>query len=92
VPSVDVTTASVAEFYGSSSLATILTGMGQDGIVGLRRVKDRGGFVIGQDAQTCVVYGMPRAAARAGLVDLVLPLEQISAALCDLTNSSFARS
>jgi two-component system chemotaxis response regulator CheB len=66
--------------------------MGQDGIVGLQRVKDRGGFVIGQDAQTCVVYGMPRAAARAGLVDLVLPLEQISAALCDLTNSSFARS
>jgi two-component system, chemotaxis family, protein-glutamate methylesterase/glutaminase len=92
VPSVDVTTASVAEFYGSSTLAAILTGMGQDGIVGLQRVKDRGGFVIGQDAQTCVVYGMPRAAARAGLVDLVLPLEQISAALCDLTNSSFARS
>jgi two-component system, chemotaxis family, protein-glutamate methylesterase/glutaminase len=92
VPSVDVTTASVAEFYGSSTLATILTGMGQDGIVGLRRVKDCGGLVIGQDAQTCVVYGMPGAAARAGLVDLVLPLEQISAALCDLTNSSFARS
>jgi two-component system chemotaxis response regulator CheB len=92
VPSVDVMTASVADVYGAATLAAILTGMGQDGIVGLRKVKDRGGFVVGQDAATSVVYGMPRAAAQAGLVDRVLPLDEIASALCDLTNTSFARS
>ncbi|HKU67854.1 MAG TPA: CheB methylesterase domain-containing protein, partial [Candidatus Baltobacteraceae bacterium] len=92
VPSVDVMTASVAEVYGACALAAILTGMGQDGVAGLRKVKDAGGYVIGQDAATSVVYGMPRAAAQAGLVDRVLPLDQIAPALCELTNSSFARS
>ena len=92
VPSVDVMTGSVAEIYGAATLAAVLTGMGQDGVVGLRKVKDRGGFVIAQDAATSVVYGMPRAAAQAGLVDRVLPLDQIAAALCELTNTSFARS
>jgi two-component system chemotaxis response regulator CheB len=92
VPSVDVMTASVAELYGAGTLAAILTGMGQDGVAGLRKVKDRGGFVLGQDATTSVVYGMPRAAAQAGLVDRVVPLDQIASALCELTNTSFARS
>lgn len=92
VPSVDIMTASVAEIYQQCTLAAILTGMGQDGVVGLRKVKERGGFVIGQDAATSVVYGMPRAAAQAGLVDRVLPLEQIAPALCELTNTTFARS
>jgi two-component system chemotaxis response regulator CheB len=92
VPSVDVMTASVADVYGASTLAAILTGMGQDGVAGLRKVKDAGGFVIGQDAATSVVYGMPRAAAQAGLVDRVLPLDQIAPALCELTNTTFARS
>jgi len=92
VPSVDVMTASVADVYGASTLAAILTGMGQDGVAGLRKVKDAGGFVIGQDSATSVVYGMPRAAAQAGLVDRVLPLDQIAPALCELTNTTFARS
>ena len=92
VPSVDVMTASVADLYGAATLAAILTGMGQDGVVGLRKVKERGGFVIGQDAATSVVYGMPRAAAQAGLVDRVLPLDRVAAALCELTNTTFARS
>ena len=92
VPSVDVMTASVAEIFGAATLAAILTGMGQDGIVGLRKVKDRGGYVVGQDAATSVVYGMPRAAAQAGLVDRVTPLQEIASVLCELTNTSFARS
>lgn len=92
VPSVDIMTASVADAYGSRTLGAILTGMGQDGVVGLRRVKEVGGYIIGQDAATSIVYGMPRAAAQAGLVDRVLPLDAIAAALCELTNSSFARS
>jgi two-component system, chemotaxis family, protein-glutamate methylesterase/glutaminase len=92
VPSVDVMTSSVAEIFGSAALAAILTGMGQDGVAGLRKVKDRGGYVLGQDAATSVVYGMPRAAAQAGLVDRVVPLDEIASALCELTNTSFARS
>jgi two-component system chemotaxis response regulator CheB len=92
VPSVDVMMSSVADTFGAATLATILTGMGQDGVGGLRKVKDRGGFVVGQDAATSVVYGMPRAAAQAGLVDRALPLQEIASALCELTNTSFARS
>jgi two-component system chemotaxis response regulator CheB len=92
VPSVDVMTASAAEIYGARTLGVILTGMGQDGVEGLRRLKKRGGFVVGQDAASCVVYGMPRAAAEAGLVDRVVSLDAVAHTLCELTNTSFTRS
>lgn len=92
VPSVDVMTASVSETYGAATLAVILTGMGQDGVIGLRRVKERGGYVVGQDAATSVVYGMPRAAALAGLVDRVVALDDVATTLCELTDTTFARS
>jgi two-component system, chemotaxis family, protein-glutamate methylesterase/glutaminase len=84
VPSVDLMMTEVAQLYGRASLAVILTGMGQDGVRGLRRVKERGGFVVGQNEATCVVYGMPRAAAKEGLVDRELPLDDISPALLEL--------
>jgi two-component system chemotaxis response regulator CheB len=87
IPSVDALTTAVADAYGRGALGVILTGMGQDGVVGLRRLKALGGYVIGQDEATCVVYGMPRAAASAGLVDRVAPLEGIPPALCELTNA-----
>ncbi len=87
VPSVDVMTETVSDMYGSAAIGVIMTGMGQDGVTGLRRLKERGGYVIGQDEATCVVYGMPRAAARAGLVDRVAPLDHIPGILCDLTGS-----
>jgi two-component system chemotaxis response regulator CheB len=92
VPSVDVMAAAVAERYGAQSIGVILTGMGQDGVVGLRTLKAKGGYVIGQDEHSCVVYGMPRAAERAGLVDRVLPLFEIPGALCDLTHTPFTES
>ncbi|MFN2527211.1 MAG: chemotaxis response regulator protein-glutamate methylesterase [Candidatus Baltobacteraceae bacterium] len=91
VPSVDVMTAAVAEVFGNASLGVILTGMGQDGVIGLRKLKAAGGYVVGQDEATCVVYGMPRAAAIAGLVDRVAPLDGIPPALCELTNASAPR-
>ncbi len=91
VPSVDVMAASVGELYGAGALGVILTGMGHDGVEGLRTIKDRGGFVLGQDEQSSVVYGMPRAAAVAGLVDRVVPLEAVPRALCELTGTPFAR-
>ncbi len=84
VPSVDVMTAQIAQAYGRASLAVILTGMGQDGVRGLRAIKDRGGYVLGQNEETCVVYGMPRAAAKEGLVDREAPLDDIAPIVCDL--------
>ncbi|MBV9270297.1 MAG: chemotaxis response regulator protein-glutamate methylesterase [Candidatus Eremiobacteraeota bacterium] len=91
VPSVDVMTESVADTYGAASIGVILTGMGQDGVAGLRRVKEFGGYVVGQDAASCVVYGMPRAAAAAGLVDRVVPLDQVAGVLRELTDLSYAK-
>ncbi len=86
VPSVDSMTEEVADVFGPAALGVILTGMGQDGVRGLRRLKERGGYVIGQDEATCVVYGMPRAVAKEGLVDRVAPLNEIAAIITDLTS------
>jgi two-component system chemotaxis response regulator CheB len=90
VPSVDVMAGSVGETYGAGALGVILTGMGHDGVEGLRIIKERGGYVIGQDEATAVVYGMPRAAAVAGLVDRVVPLDAVGRTLCELTGTAFA--
>ena len=90
VPSVDAMAASVGETYGSGALGVILTGMGHDGVQGLRVLKERGGYVIGQDEASSVVYGMPRAAAIAGLVDRVVALDAVSRTLCELTGTVYA--
>jgi two-component system chemotaxis response regulator CheB len=74
-PSVDVLFRSVAEEFGPSAVAALMTGMGNDGAAGLGEIKARGGFTIAQDEQTCVVYGMPRAAIERGHACEVLPLE-----------------
>ncbi len=92
VPSVDVLAEQTAIAFGSAALGVILTGMGQDGVKGLRVLKERGGYVVGQNEATCVVYGMPRAAAVAGLVDRVEPLERIASTLVELTHRSFGES
>jgi two-component system, chemotaxis family, protein-glutamate methylesterase/glutaminase len=84
VPSVDVLAEQVAETFGAQGVGVILTGMGQDGVKGLRKLKSRGGYVIGQDESTSVVYGMPRAAADAGLVDRIVPLGEIAQVLSEL--------
>jgi two-component system chemotaxis response regulator CheB len=89
VPSVDVMAASVGETFGSGSLGVILTGMGHDGVEGLRVIKERGGYVVGQDEASSVVYGMPRAAAIAGLVDRVVPLDGVMRTLCELTGAVY---
>jgi len=77
-PAVDVLFRSVANVYGASALAVILTGMGQDGLLGCGAIKQRGGSVIVQDEATSVVWGMPGFVARAGLADCVLPLPSIA--------------
>ena len=72
---------SVAAAYGSSVTAVILTGMGQDGVEGLRSIRRAGGRIFAQDEKSSVIWGMPGAAAAAGLPDLILPLEEIAARL-----------
>ncbi len=69
---------SVAAAYGASTLALILTGMGDDGVAGLRSVRKAGGRVVAQDEATSVVFGMPGAAVAAGLVHTILPIEAIA--------------
>lgn len=92
VPSVDYLTRQVTQAYGRASLGVILTGMGADGVAGLRELKAAGGYVVGQDEASCVVYGMPRAAAIAGLVDRVASLAEMPAVICTLANASPPRS
>ncbi len=76
-PSVDLLMGTTAVAYESGAAAVILTGMGNDGAAGLKDVKSKGGYVIAQDEETCVVYGMPKAAVNAGLADAVLPIDRI---------------
>ncbi len=76
-PSVDVLFRSVADLFGPRVLSVILTGMGQDGLIGSEHIKDAGGRVIVQDENTSVVWGMPGFVAKAGLAEKVLPLNQI---------------
>lgn len=78
-PCVDVMMNSVAETYGPSTLGVMLTGMGNNGIHGMRLVKSKGGVVIAQNEQTCVVYGMPRAVIEAGIADHIAPIDSIAA-------------
>lgn len=76
-PSVDVLFRSVAKFAGRNALGIIMTGMGDDGAAGLLEMRNAGAHTLGQDEATCVVYGMPKEAARRGGVEKVAPLDAI---------------
>jgi two-component system chemotaxis response regulator CheB len=77
-PSADVLFNSSAEYAGSNAVGVILTGMGSDGARGLLRMRQAGARTIGQDEASCVVYGMPKEAARIGAVEKVAPLKRIA--------------
>lgn len=77
-PSVDALFESVADVYGRGALAIVLSGMGNDGASGAERLARNGARIIVQDADSCVVWGMPGAVAKAGLADAILPPAQIS--------------
>jgi two-component system chemotaxis response regulator CheB len=78
-PCVDVMLNSVVEAYNGATMGVILSGMGSNGVIGLRNIKGKGGVIIAQNEQTCVVYGMPRAAVEAGITDHIAPIEDIAA-------------
>lgn len=83
-PSVDVMMDSVVQAYGRNILGVIMTGMGHDGLEGLKQIKARNGYCLAQNEDTCVVYGMPKSAVDAGLADSIVPLEQIPESLVKL--------
>jgi two-component system, chemotaxis family, protein-glutamate methylesterase/glutaminase len=80
-PSVDVMFASVAQYAGANAVGVILTGMGNDGAKEMLTMKRAGAFTIAQDEASCVVFGMPKEAIKAGGVDKVLPLHEIAGAI-----------
>ena len=80
-PSVDVLFRSVAQAAGSNALGIIMTGMGDDGARGLKEMRQAGAHTLGQDEESCVVYGMPKEALKQGAVERMLPLAEIPAAI-----------
>ena len=76
-PSADVLFSSVAQAAGANAIGVIMTGMGRDGASGLCEMRAAGATTIGQDEASCVVYGMPREAMKAGAVTAECPLEEI---------------
>jgi two-component system chemotaxis response regulator CheB len=83
-PCVDVSMASVAECFPGRSLGVILTGMGHDGLEGMRLIKNKGGKTLAQNEDTCTVYGMPKAVVDAGVADKVVPLELIAGEIANM--------
>jgi two-component system chemotaxis response regulator CheB len=81
LPNIDATMESVAAFAGPLSIAGVLTGMGNDGANGAKAIKAAGGLVLAQDEATCVIFGMPAEAIKAGAVDQVLGIDDIYAAI-----------
>ena len=77
-PSADYLFRSVADYYVGRTTAVIMTGMGSDGTKGLKILKQKGALIIGQNEESCVVYGMPKAPAELGLTDVVTPLDKIA--------------
>jgi two-component system chemotaxis response regulator CheB len=77
-PSADVLMASAAETYGPLVLGVVLTGMGADGTEGLRAIRAKGGLTLAESEETCVIYGMPKAAIEAGVVRRAVPLERVA--------------
>ena len=81
LPNIDATMESVAAYAGAMSIAAILTGMGNDGASGAKAIKAAGGLVLAQDEATCVIFGMPAEAIKAGAVEQVLGIDDIYPAI-----------
>jgi two-component system chemotaxis response regulator CheB len=81
LPNIDATMESVAAYAGPMSIGAVLTGMGNDATKGAKTIKSAGGLVLAQDEATCVVFGMPSEAIKAGAVDQVLGIDDIYPAI-----------
>jgi two-component system chemotaxis response regulator CheB len=76
-PSADVLFDSVSEAYGADCIGVIMTGMGEDGARGLGTIMSSGGYTLAQNEETCIVYGMPKAAIEMGHVREVVSLDDL---------------
>jgi len=86
-PSVDVLFASIAESLPGRSLCLVMTGMGADGLAGVKAVRARGGWCIAQNQASCAVYGMPRSVIEAGQADEVLALDELPARIVEIART-----
>jgi two-component system, chemotaxis family, protein-glutamate methylesterase/glutaminase len=84
----DWVAARAADVFGAATCLVVLTGMGSDGLRGAREVRAAGGVVLAESETTCVVYGMPREVAQAGLATAVIPLDAMAPMLAGLAASS----
>lgn len=82
-PSVDVLFQSAAEIFGSRVLGVVMTGMGSDGREGAAWIKAKGGTILTEAEESCIVYGMPRSVVEAGLSDRVVDLDAMADAILD---------
>lgn len=90
-PSVDVLFRSVATSARGNATGVILTGMGKDGAEGLKQMRAAGAATIGQNEATCIVYGMPKAAAALGATEIELPIEKVAGAILDRCSDRHVR-
>ncbi|MGA9771401.1 MAG: chemotaxis protein CheB [Blastocatellia bacterium] len=90
-PSADLLFESVAASYGEKAIAVVLTGSGSDGATGVKAINKMGGTVIAQDEATCEFFGMPGAAIATGVVDIILPLDEIAPKIVTLVMTGAAR-
>ena len=84
MPSVDVMMTSVAQVFPDRVIGVILTGMGQDGVEGMEAIKKASGRTIAQDEATCIVYGMPKAVVDKGIVDKIVPLQEVAGEIANM--------
>lgn len=80
-PSVEILFESVAKYAGSNAVGLMLTGMGNDGAQGMKKMKEAGAYTLAQSERTCVVYGMPKEAVKAEAVNEIIDLEDIPSKL-----------
>ncbi|SFB92142.1 chemotaxis response regulator protein-glutamate methylesterase [Collimonas sp. OK412] len=83
-PSIDVFFQSIVELWAGKAIGILLTGMGRDGALGLKAMRDKGYYTIAQDRQSSAVYGMPKAAALLDAADAILPVNQIAGKLAGI--------
>jgi two-component system chemotaxis response regulator CheB len=83
-PAVDVLFQAAADTYGPHVLGVVMTGMGEDGLLGAAHIKVKGGRVVTEAESSCVVYGMPRAVDEASLSDRSAPLQNMAATIMEM--------
>jgi two-component system, chemotaxis family, protein-glutamate methylesterase/glutaminase len=86
-PSVDILMTSVVKIYGKNSIGVLLSGMGSDGVKGMEQICEAGGVNIAQDEKTSIIFGMPRRAIEAGVVDDILPIDKIAGRIVELISN-----